>query len=267
MWKFSIVLFALVTCAPKQGEGNTQENTDPIKVNVASEPLSETIVANPADTTYHSYGFNMLMGHFDPAKHKDYVVVEAKYADRSGMYIHKDTYNAFLLMREAARLDSVNLVIRSATRNFDYQKGIWERKWEKESAIKDPVTRALKILEYSSMPGTSRHHWGSDIDLNNFNNSWFEKGEGLRMWNWLEEHAAEFGFCRPYTAKDELRPNGYQEERWHWSYMPLSKYFMSMAKEKHSDSEINGFKGAEVADEINVVENYVMGVNKQCIDN
>ncbi|NJK84501.1 MAG: M15 family metallopeptidase [Saprospiraceae bacterium] len=44
----------------------------------------------------------------------------------------------------------------------------------------NPQERALKILKYSSMPGTSRHHWGTDIDLNSFSNSYFEQGEGKK---------------------------------------------------------------------------------------
>src|SRR5690625_6663701 len=78
-------------------------------------------------------------------------------------------------MDAATREEVIVFQIRSATRNFEYQKSIWERKWNGESPIEngeilpettsDPVERALKILRYSSMPGSSRHHWGTDIDL------------------------------------------------------------------------------------------------------
>jgi hypothetical protein len=39
---------------------------------------------------------------------------------------------------------------------------------------------------------------------------------------------------------------------------------MSMAEERHSDGEISGFMGAEVAGEIDVVLKYVFGVNSEC---
>lgn len=257
----------------------TSKEADPSKVASASQTKDlssedkDSKGKLPYDSTYSQYDFAMLLGHFDPAEHEDYLLIDPKYADREGMYIHKDTYSAFQRMHAAALEDSVELKIRSATRNFDYQKGIWERKWTGETkvggedlskATPDPKTRALKILEYSSMPGTSRHHWGSDIDLNSFDNEWFETGDGRRLWDWLEENAGDYGFCRPYTAKDDLRPDGYQEERWHWSYIPLSSYFMSMAEELHNDRKIQGFMGAEVADEIDVVEKYVFGVSKDC---
>lgn len=226
------------------------------------------------DSPYAAYSFDMLMGKFEPAEHPDYLLIDKQYADREGMYLHKDTYAAFQRMYDHAMKDEIQLVIRSATRNFESQKRIWENKWngttkvggeDISKTITDPEIRALKILEYSSMPGTSRHHWGTDIDLNSFDNEWFETGEGRKLWDWLEENGPVYGFCRPYTEKNEDRPEGYFEERWHWSYIPLAKYFTDMAKKEHNDSKIDGFLGSEVADGIDVVEKYVFGINKDCL--
>jgi LAS superfamily LD-carboxypeptidase LdcB len=170
--------------------------------------------------------------------------------------------------------DSVTLVIRSATRNFDYQKTIWEKKWlgetplegnEVASNISAPTERAKAILRYSSMPGTSRHHWGTDIDLNAFNNSYFAHGEGQRIYVWLREHAPSFGFCQPYTAKGEHRPEGYEEEKWHWSFLPLSKSLLEEARQSLTNQMITGFLGSEVAPTINVVQNYVLGIDSSCV--
>ena len=114
------------------------------------------------------------------------------------------------------------------------------------------------------MPGTSRHHWGTDIDLNSFENSWFESGEGLVVYNFLVENAEKFGFCQPYTPKGESRPNGYEEEKWHWSYMPVSGRLTGLAESILRDTAISGFQGAEAAAEIQVVEHYVLGINPDC---
>ena len=261
---YGIFLFAMITACK-------EDVVEETKV-IAQEEMEEN--AQPEPSAYSSYGVDMLLGQFEPDQHVDYVLIDVQYADRAGMFIHKDTYAAYKQMRDAAKEEGINLTIRSATRNFNYQKGIWERKWTGETKIDgqdisktiiDAKTRALKILEYSSMPGTSRHHWGSDIDLNSFDNDWFEKGEGKIMWDWLEGNAAKFGFCRPYTAKDEQRPDGYYEERWHWSYMPLARYFTDLARSEHNNDRISGFMGAEVANEINVVEKYVFGINKDCL--
>jgi hypothetical protein len=114
------------------------------------------------------------------------------------------------------------------------------------------------------MPGTSRHHWGTDIDFNSFNNQWFEKGKGLELFSWLEKNASSYGFCRPYTAKGKERPHGYNEEKWHWTYMPLSKIYTSYAEQYLKDNMISGFQGSKVAEQLNVVNHYVLGINKNC---
>ncbi|HUR31432.1 MAG TPA: M15 family metallopeptidase, partial [Saprospiraceae bacterium] len=165
----------------------------------------------------------------------------------------------------------IRLQIRSATRNFNYQKGIWEAKWTGAKLIEggenlaettpDHKERALKILRYSAMPGSSRHHWGTDFDLNSFENSWFEEGEGLNIYNWLKKHASEYGFCQPYSAG---RQHGYFEERWHWSYMPVSQPLTTLAKEELKNEMIKGFHGSETAGMIDVVKNYVLGINEEC---
>jgi LAS superfamily LD-carboxypeptidase LdcB len=221
------------------------------------------------------FSMEYLMGKFDPAKHPEFVKVEKQHADEEGYFLRKDTYENFKKMWAAAQADGINLTIISATRNFDRQKQIWEAKWTGQRKIEngtnatlkypDPKTRALKILEYSSMPGTSRHHWGTDIDLNDLDNFTFEQGQGKRVYDWLVAHAHEYGFCQPYTIKGNERPNGYNEEKWHWSYIPVAKVLTDLAARRLRDDMINGFLGAETSTEISVVENYVLGINKSCL--
>lgn len=234
----------------------------------------------PVDTTQWNLcpvdtSIEYVTGQFEPATDTVFTLIDREKADRSGLYLRKDTYRAFLLMDSAAREEGISLQIRSATRNFDYQKGIWERKWTGETSIEngerlnettpDAAARASKILRYSSMPGTSRHHWGTDIDLNNFTNRYFEHGEGLRIYSWLQENAAKYGFRQPYTEKGELRPYGYNEEKWHWSFYPVSDILTKYAKAHLKDSMISGFPGSETAAELQVVEKYVLGLNPELL--
>lgn len=214
-----------------------------------------------------------LLGKIDPAKHTEFTKIDSKYTDKSNIYLRKATYKAFLQMYQAAAKEGVQLKIVSATRNFTDQKRIWENKWngntkvggeDLSKTIADPATRALKILEYSSMPGTSRHHWGTDMDLNRLNNEWFASGEGKKMYDWLEAHAIEYGFCQPYSEKGSERPEGYNEEKWHWSYMPLAHQFLQQYAEKVTYKKIDGFAGSEVANQINVIDKYVEGIAPAC---
>ncbi len=210
-----------------------------------------------------------LLGQFDEAKDNRFVKIDSQYARGSavGKFLRKESYDAFVKMAEAAKNDGVTLFIISATRNFNSQKVIWENKWEGKTKVegKDLTTvadlpeRARLILLYSSMPGSSRHHWGTDMDLNSLDNTYFASGEGLKIYQWLQAHGADFGFCQPYTSKINGR-TGYEEEKWHWSYLPLSSRLLQEYKKQISYQDITGFKGSEVAIKLSVIEKYVDGV-------
>lgn len=222
----------------------------------ASSAASDSFPAPSAETDY-------LLGKFDPATHPDFTVVGKPYSDKPNMMLRRETFEAFKKMSEAAEKEGIVLKIISGTRNFERQKRIWEEKWTRYKkdapAAKD---RALKILEYSSMPGSSRHHWGTDIDLNDLNNASFEKGGKYeKVYAWLAAHAREYGFCQPYTAG---RSTGYREEKWHWTYTPLSKILLEQYQANISEAEIQGFTGAEIASEIGIIKNYVLGINQEC---
>ncbi len=216
-----------------------------------------------------------LMGKFEPRKHPDFTRIGKQYASNGGMWMRKDAYDSFVRMHTAAKKDGINLRIISAVRPFYHQKRIWEAKWTGKRQVDGKMlsrevkegaeNRALKILRWSSMPGTSRHHWGTDVDLNDLNNSYFERGKGAKIYQWLTENANDYGFCQVYSPKDEFRPYGYQEEKWHWSYLPVSKKLTQLYKEKIQNKDISGFEGAESAELIDVVEKYVLGINQDCL--
>lgn len=264
-----ILFISLLSCVENNNKINLpQQDTAFVKSHDTPIYPLDTI---PDTIAEENFTVDYIMGHFIPAQHPSFVLIDIKHADREGLYLRRDTYDAFKKMYEHALSDGIRLQIRSATRNFNYQKGIWEDKWDGTKTIEggenlavttpDPKQRATKILRYSAMPGTSRHHWGTDIDLNSFDNSWFAEGEGLDIYNWLVRHANEYGFCQPYSAN---RPHGYQEERWHWSYMPVSSKLTHLAKKELKNNMIKGFKGSETAPMIDVVKHYVLGISEVC---
>ena len=220
-----------------------------------TKPPATTVV----DTDY-------LMGKFHPEQHPDFALVETPYTNRSGLYLRKEALASFEKMWKDAQNDGISLTILSATRTFGYQKGIWERKWATYSKqLDDPASCAQKILEYSSMPGSSRHHWGTDIDLNDLNNASFaDNAKHGAVYKWLQKHAHQYGFYQPYTAKGNSRQTGYEEERWHWSYMPLAGPFLKQYRQHVNNGMISGFSGAETAPEVRIVQDFVAGVSKDC---
>ena len=89
---------------------------------------------------------------------------------------------AFEKMEVAAKKDSVDLKVVSSYRSYNTQKSIWNRKYKRFISEGLTGSEAIKkIVEYSTLPGTSRHHWGTDVDLIEEN----KKVEGDVL---LEEH-------------------------------------------------------------------------------
>lgn len=258
-----LVLLVLFSCNTQNQVSDTPTSRGSVAPSFAVDTMD-----NPVDLDY-------LMGKFDPATHPDFVELDLNHASTRGMYLRKEAYRAFKKMHTAAKKDGIRLVILSATRNFDRQKVIWEAKWtgaRKTTGVNDikqeypdPAERALKILEYSSMPGSSRHHWGTEIDLNNLENDYFITGPGKPIYDWLVAHAHEYGYCQTYSEIGPDRPTGYKEEHWHWSYVPLSRTFTEQAEAVMNDGLFTGFLGEESAPLINIVDKFVLGVNPACM--
>ena len=98
-----------------------------------------------------------IMGKFDPAKHEDFVVIPRKYADREGLYLRKRALNSFVKMQGAAAERGITMEIKSATRNFDYQKRIWDRKYTGTTILSDGTNVAADIKETKGqMPQNTR---------------------------------------------------------------------------------------------------------------
>jgi hypothetical protein len=214
-----------------------------------------------------------LIGNVDPANDPAFARIPEKYIAGSRVWGHKDAVAAFVRMAEAAAVNGYELKVVSAFRSFSDQKQIWDDKWTGKTLVErgklpktvpDPKARARKILEYSSMPGTSRHHWGTDFDLNSLNNSYFNTRDGKRFYDWLTLHALEYGFCQVYSAKGADRPTGYEEEKWHWSYMPVASWYLKQYPVDVGYERLTGFQGAEAAKDIDVIKNYVQGINPAC---
>jgi zinc D-Ala-D-Ala carboxypeptidase len=237
-------------------------------------PVPESSPASaPAEAPEAIWPVEMLMGDLSPVTTPGFKRVPAYLSSRDGMYGRDEAVDALIAMANAADKDGVKLTVVSAFRSFSDQTRIWEDKWTGKTRVEggrlpetvpDPHARALKILEFSSMPGTSRHHWGTDFDLNNLNNAWFDSGEGKRVHDWLQANAATYGFCQPYSVKDAARPEGYSEERWHWSYRPLSAKMLAAYGAGVGPKRITGFAGSETAVGIDVIGKYVQGVNTAC---
>ena len=83
----------------------------------------------------------------------------------------------FLNLRRAAQAEGIDLAPTSSFRDFARQLAIWNGKFSGErpmqgaggaqldAATLTPRERIDAILLWSALPGASRHHWGTDLDL------------------------------------------------------------------------------------------------------
>lgn len=218
---------------------------------------------------------NYLTGKFDPVYKKNFVLIPQQYIyGGNNMYLRKEVFLAFVKMQDAAALNNINLKIASATRNFDYQNNIWSKKWNGitlvdgkrlPESIPSDIERFKKILEYSAAPSTSRHHWGTDIDINGADLAYFDSEKGLKEYNWLVENAIEFGFCQTYNKKGVERKSGYNEEKWHWSYLPIAQELTQKYENLIKTEDIQGFDGDIYVEKLNLIKNYVLDINPACL--
>lgn len=147
---------------------------------------------------------------------------------------------AFKAMQTEAKKDGIDLKVVSSFRSYAAQKRIWNRKYKRfiSEGLTGPEA-IKKIIEYSTLPGTSRHHWGTDIDLIEGSEivegdvlleEHFHQGAYQKLHRWLQKNATRFGFDIVYT-NDSFR-KGFLYEPWHYSYTPLSKEFLKTYQEK-----------------------------------
>lgn len=259
-------LIALAACGQQQpGEAQPAPPPAPAQTKPLVRPVYEEVIART--------DFKHLTGDVDPATDPLFTKIPAKYLGGSRTYGNKAAVEALVKMADAAAKDGVTLKAVSAFRSFGDQKKIWEDKWTGKTKVEggqlpktvpDPAKRAKKILEYSSMPGTSRHHWGTDFDLNSLQNSYFAKGAGKKAYDWLVKHAADYGFCQTYSKKGPDRPTGYEEEKWHWSYLPVASQYLAQYPSVVGYEHLTGFLGSENARTIDTIPNYVQGINPAC---
>lgn len=156
--------------------------------------------------------------------------------------LHRDVVSPFLTLRAAAAADGLDLVAFSGFRDFERQLAIWNGKFRGERPMQDRAGRPLDvaglsaaekveaILWWSALPGASRHHWGTDLDvmdaaavpagykLKVIPQEYLPGGPFHRLTTWLDSHMYGFGFFRPFTTER----GGVSPEPWHLSYAPVA---------------------------------------------
>lgn len=120
-----------------------------------------------------------------------------------------NTATAWVLMKDAAQRDGVELLMVSAFRSVQRQIEIIQEKLDNGIAID-------AILEVCAPPGYSEHHTGRAIDITCMDEPALEISfEHTRAFLWLKDNAEQFGFLMSYPRDNDA---GFQYEPWHWCF-------------------------------------------------
>jgi LAS superfamily LD-carboxypeptidase LdcB len=199
--------------------------------------------------------------------------------------LHAAAVDAFLAIREDAAGAGFDLLPVSSFRDFERQRRIWNAKYRGERPTLDragrpadlsrlaPEKRVETILLWSALPGASRHHWGSDIDVVDGRviaggyEARLERPEFMRggsfalLSRWLSRNMRRYGFYRPYTRTGK----GVQPEPWHLSFAPVARRALpsltvAMLAAAIEAADVDG-KAAILSRLPSIHERYVLGVD------
>lgn len=139
-----------------------------------------------------------------------------------------------------AQKNGIDFAVASAYRSYERQLLIWNEKVQGKRPIRDAQDNIINIqklnetellnaiLIWSHIPGVSRHHWGTDLDV--FDAAWFKlHNEKLELCNEIylnQGPCAKFHlfneelshhsmpFYRPYNDM-----KNFMKELWHYSHL------------------------------------------------
>ena len=160
-------------------------------------------------------------------------------------FLQAQAMNAFQGLQQSAAKNGFNLQPASSFRDFARQQLIWNGKFNGERKVHDDAGNALDlthlddwqkaraILCWSALPGASRHHWGTEIDI--FDPDLLPQGQSLQLEPWeyekggyffelsefLTENLPHFDFSLPFMQMPAEKKIG--REPWHISYIPLAE--------------------------------------------
>ncbi len=222
--------------------------------------------------------WRLLTGRFKPSHKSSFQLIDPQYSLKKHIHLEKDTYKAFLKLRQDALKDGVSFFVISGTRTYTKQRTIWNIKLNRTQRRKNmftPLQQVLHVLKFSAIPGLSRHHWGTDIDIvyskKNYtltNEYFIQSKKGKEAYQWLTQYAHTYGFCQPYKGRPKHRGKkrylyGHQEEKWHWSYKPRSLGYMALFTKHIDHMAPKNFLGHQHVQII--YQDFVQNISSECL--
>ena len=164
-----------------------------------------------------------------------------------GYFLHEQVVEPYRALVDLAAESGFDLRLASGFRSFDRQLAIWNAKASGdrpvigdngdslEMANLTGIEKVRAILRWSALPGASRHHWGTDVDiwdaaavsadyrLQLLSEEYMVRGVFFRLTQWLDGLISnkKCGFYRPYV----LDQGSVAPEPWHLSYRSVAERY------------------------------------------
>ncbi len=175
-------------------------------------------------------------------------------SEQSSLLLHHEVLPHWQDLAAHAAIAGFDLQIASAWRGFERQQAIWNGKATGQRPVLDAQSQPLDIqclsedelllamLRWSAIPGCSRHHWGTDMDVFDaaavpadyrvqlMPDEYIGDGPFAKLRGWLDEQLQkpDAVFYRPYN-KD---CGGIAPEPWHLSCKPIADRYEQLLDEK-----------------------------------
>lgn len=210
-------------------------------------------------------------------------LVEYKEEDRTYL-LSKEAKEGFLKLKEQLSNHGINLSLVSSYRSFEHQLRIWNGKASGQRKLYDkdenllnyqdlsPIEIIHAILRWSALPGASRHHWGTEIDVFDANiKEVSEVNLTLKecdkdfndLYQHLDQYLKQCGFHRPYA----LDLGGVSPEPWHLSFSKESQeleenYSIDTIIKSLNETQDMQFKDIVLENIEEIFQKYIINVSK-----
>lgn len=182
-----------------------------------------------------------------------------------GLLINKNIENDLKKMQAAAKEDGVSIALLSSYRSFEQQLKIWNEKATGKRVIRNDDEMIVNIedlnedelihaiMRFSAVPGLSRHHFGTDMDVYDPNSidesykvklvgsEYDDEGPFAKLNQWMDTNLESFGFYRPYSH-DRGR---LAQEPWHISHRETAMEFVGQLTAEKMHSFFDQFSNEE----------------------
>lgn len=218
----TIVLFAVVFVVTRFGKKNDSE-MDLTETSAVTEETTSKPVVEEDNVNIDNKWAMFLVNNQNPLpeNYDDLIETALVFEDYREYYMDARMADYIIRMIEDAKKDGIDLLVVSSYRTLQYQKDNFDSSVQKR--MDEGMNYEDAYVETSAnvaFPGKSEHNAGlaADIMCKAYTSMDDDGFENTPEFEWLSEHAAEYGFILRYP-KGKINYTGIIYEPWHFRFV------------------------------------------------